>query len=402
MKQKILPSLALAALLISSQTNAQKSTAFAVTASSKGNFTWNVIREIDLSSGEVIRTLYDPSVKTSINYKLVSGLEKGSSTLSSATGSGVAAAAFDIVHNRLYFTGMHSNTLMYFDLNANNSDVIVNDNPAFNTGNKGDEANVITRMAFAADGTGYAITNDGKSIIRFTTGEKPSVSNLGQLIDGKKNGSMSIHTQSSSWGGDMVGDAFGNMYLVTYRNHIYKINPKTRITDYVGQIKGLPEEFTSNGLVVNNEGNMIVSSATQSNNYYKINISTLEASPIKKKEDMVFNSSDLANGNLLYQADKETAKVTDEVKGNEAVSFFPNPAPFKTFTVKFEKVPAGKYNMNLTDASGRNVITKAVNIALAGQTEKVSLPRASGGGMYLLKLTGSNKNIFYTGKVVIE
>ena len=55
----------------------------------------------------------------------------------------MAAAAFDIVHNRLYFTGMHTNSLMYFDLNSNNLDVVVNDNPAFNTGNKIDEANVI-------------------------------------------------------------------------------------------------------------------------------------------------------------------------------------------------------------------------------------------------------------------
>lgn len=403
MKQKILPFLAVAALSISSYTNAQKSTAFAVTGASKGNFTWNVIREIDLSTGEVIRTIYDPSLKKSINYKLTSGLEKGNSTLSSATGSGVAAAAFDAVHNRLYFTGMRANSLMYFDLNSNNMDVVVNDDPAFNTGNKGDEANVITRMAFASDGVGYAITNDGKSLLRFTTDQKPSVANLGQLIDGKKNGTMSVHAQCNSWGGDMVGDAYGNMYLVTYRNHIYKINPKTRITDYIGQIKGLPEEFTSNGLVVNNEGEMIVSSATFSDNYYKVNISTLQATAIKKTEDQVFNSSDLANSNLLYKAKEETnTLVAGEVKGNDAVTFFPNPVANKIFTVRFEKVPAGKYNLNLADASGRNVVTRALNIALPGQTEKVSLPRATAGGMYLLKLTGNNKNVFYSGKIVVQ
>jgi hypothetical protein len=403
MKQKILPSLAIAALLISSYSNAQKSTAFAVTAATKGNFNWNVIREIDLSTGEVVRTVYDPSVRKSINYKLASGVEKGTSSLHSATGSGVAAAAFDAAHNRLYFTGMRTNTLMYFDFNSNDLEVVVNDNPAFNTGDKGDEANIITRMAFTSDGVGYAITNDGKSLLRFTTDQKPSVANLGQLIDGKNNGPMSIHAQCSSWGGDMVGDAYGNLYLVTYRNHIYKINPKTKITDYLGQIKGLPEDFTSNGLVVNDDGEMIVSSATMSENYYKVNISTLDATAIKKKEDRVFNSSDLANSNLLYQAKEETTKfVTGEIKGNQAVSFYPNPVTNKTLTVRFEKVPAGKYNLALTDASGRNVITKALNIALPGQTEKVSLPRASAGGMYLLKLTGNHRNVFYSGKIVVQ
>lgn len=403
MKQRLLPSLAIATLLIASHSIAQKNTAFAVTAETKGSFSWNVIRQIDLSTGEVIRTVYDPSIKKSINYKLVSGQEKGNSLLSSATGSGVAAAAYDALHNRLYFTGMRSSTLMYFDFNSNDLNVVVDDNPVFNTGDKNDEANIITRMALSSDGIGYAITNDGKSLIRFTTDQKPSVTNLGELIDGKKNGTISIHAQCSSWGGDMVGDAYGNMYIVTYRNHMYKLNPKTRIADYLGQIKGLPDEFTSNGLVVNDDGEMIVSSATQSDNYYKVNISTLEASAINKKEDKVFNSSDLANSNLLYQKNGDADKfVWSEVKGNEALSFYPNPAPNKAFTVQFDKVPAGRYNLALTDASGRNVITKALNISLPGQTEKVSLPRSSAGGMYLMKLTGSNRNVFYSGKVAVQ
>lgn len=403
MRHKIIPFLTLAAFSISAHSIAQKNTAFAVTGESKGNFTWNVIREIDLSTGEAIRTIYDPSVKKNINYTLASGIQKGNSSLASATGSGVAAAAYDAIHNRLYFTGMHSNTLMYFNLGSDDLNVVVNDNPAFNTGDKGDEANVITRMAFAADGIGYAITNDGKNLVRFTTDQKPSVTNLGQLIDGKKNGTMSIHAQCSSWGGDMVGDAYGNLYLVTYRNHIYKINPKTKITDYLGQLKGLPAEFTSNGMVVNNDGDLIISSATLSDNYYKVNISTLEATAINKKEDKVFNSSDLANSRLLYQKKGDEDKfVWNEVKGNDAISLYPNPAINRTFNVQFDKVPSGRYNLVLNDAAGRNVITRPITVSLPGQTEKVSLPRAAAGGMYLIKLTGNNKNIFYSDKVVVQ
>jgi hypothetical protein len=374
-----------------------------VTGETKGNFTWNVIREIDLSSGEVIRTLYDPAGKKSVRYKLVSSVEKEALSLNSATGVGVAAAAFDALHNRLYFTNMRTNELMYFDLSSNDLNVVINDNPAFNTGDKNDEANVITRMAFASDGIGYAITNDGKNLIRFTTDQKPAVTNLGQLIDGKKNGTMSIHSQCSSWGGDMVGDAYGNLYLVTYRNHLFKLNPKTKVTDYLGQIKGLPAEFTSNGMVVNNEGELIVSSALLSDHYFKVNISTLDATAIKNN-DKVFNSSDLANSNLLYQKNGgETENiVANEVRGNQALSFYPNPVTNKTFSVHFEKVPMGKYNLLLTDAAGRNVVTKALTISLRGQVEKVSLPRAAAGGMYLMKLTGGNSKLFYSDKIVVQ
>jgi hypothetical protein len=201
----------------------------------------------------------------------------------------------------------------------------------------------------------------------------------------------------------MVGDAYGNMYLVTYRNHMFKINPKTRIADYLGQIKGLSAEFTSNGMVVNNDGDLVVTSATLSDDYYKINISTLEAAVIKKKEDKVYNCSDLANSNLLYQPKGETTKfLTAEVKGNEAISIYPNPVVNKTFKVQFDKVPPGRYNLVLNDASGRNVLTRALTISLRGQVENVSLPRASGGGMYLIKLTGNNRNIFYTDKIAVQ
>ena len=401
MKQRILPSLAIAAILISSHSNAQKNSAFAVTAKTKGDFTWNVIREVDLSSGEVIRTVYDPSAKKSISYKLASGIQKNIS-LNSATGSGVAAAAYDAIHNRLYFTNMRTNDLMYFDFSSNNANVVINDDPAFNTGDKNNEANIITRMAFASDGIGYAITNDGKSLLRFTTDQKPSVTNLGELIDGKKNGTMGIHSQCSSWGGDMVGDAYGNMYLVTYKNHIFKINPKTRIADYVGQIKGLPADFTSNGMVVNDNGDLIVSSALLIDNYYKVNISTLDATVVQKKDDKLFNCSDFANSNLLYlkKGDGPENFLKDEVKGNRVVSVYPNPVVNKTFSVQFHKIPAGRYNLLLTDASGRNVVTRALNISLPGQVEKVSLPRTAGGGVYLMKLTDNNRNVFYNDKIM--
>ena len=403
MKKTLLPSLAIAALLISSQSDAQKNSAFAVTGATKGNFTWNVIREIDLSTGEVIRTVYDPAVNNSIHQKLPANVSNANFSSGSVTGSGVAAAAFDATHNRLYFTNMRGNELKYFDFSASDANVVVNANPAFNTGNKSDEANVITRMAFANDGRGYAITNDGNSLLRFTTGEQPVVTNLGALTDGKKNGTMSIHAQPTSWGGDMVGDTYGNMYLVTYRNHMFKINLQTRVADYLGQIKGLPEEFTSNGMVVDNNGDVFVSSATMSDNYYKINISTLAATVVKKKDDKVFNCSDLANSNLLYQKKPETnAFLTGEVKANNAMSLYPNPAVNKTFNVQFDKVPAGRYNMVLNDASGKNIIAKSLTISLPGQVETVSLPRTSGGGMYVIKLTGGNRSVYYSDKIIVQ
>jgi hypothetical protein len=314
---------------------------------------------------------------------------------------GVAAIAYDAKHNRLYYTTMRGTDLRYFDLNNSTGKIIYNQAQPLFGGNRFDEANVITRMAFASDGYGYAITNDGKNLIRFTTDQKPSISNLGELLDGKKNGNLSVHNQCSSWGGDMVGDAYGNLYLVTMRNHLFKINPQTRIADYIGQIKGLPAEFTSNGMVVNADGELVISSANLNNAYYRVNISTLDATAIKSK-DVVFNSSDLANSNLLYQNTRAENKFIAEVLGNEHVTIYPNPVANKMFNVQFDKVTAGKYNLVLTDAAGRNVLAKSLVINVAGQMERVNLPKASAGGMYLLKLTGADRRVVYSDKIVVQ
>lgn len=404
MKQKFLLPLALAGLVISAETNAQNR-AFAVTGETKGNFTWNVIREVDLSTGDVVRTIYNPSENKAVKYQVAPGSEtRGVAQLSAATGAnglGVAAAAFDAVHNRLYYTNMRGAELLYFDFNSNDLSVVINNDPVFNTGNKFDEGNVITRMTFGCDGYGYALTNDGKSLVRFTTGQKPTVANLGELIDGKKNGSMSVHSQCSSWGGDMVGDIYGNLYLVTYRNHIFKINPNTRVADYVGAIKGLPEQFTSNAMVVDDNGELLVASATTTDNYYHVNISTLEATSIMKNGSNVYNCSDLASGNLLYQS-KKAPVAAAEVMGNSAISIYPNPVPSKNFSVQFDKLPAGKYTLVLSDASGRSVVNKVVTVNAFGQVEKVTLPKASSGGMYMVKVLGSDSKVVYNDRIVVE
>jgi hypothetical protein len=407
MNMKLLPALAFSALLLSANTNAQSNRAFAVTSETKGTFNWNVVREIDLSTGDVVKTYYDQSLHNNFDMvntsasKILPAVNHNINLM--PMGQGVAAAAYDAKHNRLYYTPMRGTDLRYFDLNNSTGKVFYNQSQPLFEGNRFDEANVITRMAFASDGYGYAITNDGKNLIRFTTDQKPAIANLGELIDGKKNGTVSVHNQCSSWGGDMVGDAYGNLYLITMRNHIFKINPQTRITDYIGVVSGLPAEFTSNGMVVDADGEVVLSSAAVTDSYYRVNISTLKATAIKKGTDKVYNSSDLANSNLLYQITRPTdSKFLGEVLGNSFVSIYPNPVVNKIFNVQFDRVPAGRYNLVLTDASGKNVLAKTLQINSKGQMEKVSLPKASAQGMYFIKLTGADRKLVYSDKIIVD
>lgn len=469
----------------------QSNRAFAITGETKGSFNWNAVREIDLSTGEVVKTYYERSftnnieivntqnaridvdLSTSLRHpaqrrlfnqdksivnpdklplvvvdgkvtdKQVTDLNtfdikqvdvfKGDAAVTrwgnlAANGvieittkngavsfkdrrsniklqpmaEGVAAAAYDAKNNRLYYTPMRSTELRYFDLNSSTTKIVYEQNQPIFDGNRYDEANVITRMAFGSDGYGYALTNNGNNLIRFTTGAKAAFTNLGALTDGKDNSKVSVHAQATSWGGDMVGDIYGNLYLITYKNHLFKINPKTMVADYLGQVKGLPAEFTSNGMVADNNGQLVLSSAINAENYYHLNISTLEATPFQKTTGTVYNASDLANGNLLYQNAEVALKTRLDVLDNKAVSIFPNPVKGKVFSLRFDKLPAGKYDLQLNDANGKNVLQKSLSVNIHGQVEQINLPRTSAGGMYLIKLTGGDKKVVYDNKIVVE
>jgi hypothetical protein len=404
MKNKILPTLAFAAALISTDGIGQKSKTYAITSETKGSFNWSILREVDLSTGDVVRTLYDKSTNKNVEITTHENLRIANSNKAdlrlSPMAEGVAAAAYDARNNRLYYTCMRGTDLRFFDLNSSEGKVVYQTKAMFE-GNRYNEANVITRMAFASDGYGYALTNDGNHLIKFATDQKAATTDLGAVLDGKKNGSISIHNQCSSWGGDMVGDAYGNLYVITYRNYLFRINPQTKIADLVGQVKGLPLQFTSNGMAVNDEGELVLSSAMVSDNYYKLNPSSLEATPLKNNS-ATFNASDLANSNLLFQNNAAPKNIFAEVKGNNAISIYPNPVTLRTFTVQFDKVAAGKYNLALMDAAGRNVVSRSITINALGQVERINLPRTSAGGMYLVKLTGNNSKVFFSDKIVVQ
>lgn len=402
MKRTILPMILLSTFFVS-QSNAQTNKAYAITAETKGTYNWTAIREIDLSNGNVLRTLFSNTNKPEVNYEFINNnwqANKVNIQNLSPTVNGVAAAAFDEKNNRLYFTPMWGTDLRYVDLNNSKMTVVVNSDATFNTGKRIDESNVITRMVIAADGNGYALTNDANQLIQFTTDKNPVITNLGSLVDSKKNNGISVHTQCTSWGGDLIADVYGNIYLVTYRNHVFKINPSTKIAEHIGSIKGLPENFTTNGAAIDANGDLFITSATQTVNYFKVNLSTLNASAIvKENNEAVYNASDLANSNLAYRDTKNTLVST--VVKNNGIAIYPNPVINKTFAIQFNKLPVGNYSIEISDVNGKRILNKAVSIS-GFLNDKITLPKNITSGLYFVKVNNSTGKMIYSDKLIVD
>ena len=317
-----------------------------------------------------------------------------------------AAVAHDQKHNKLFFASMQTGKLIWLDLNSTSEtpSFYTIETPLVNRNDINDEAFNITRMAIGSDGNGYAITNDGNHLVRFTTGKKIIVADLGNLLDAESNSAVSIHNKCSSWGGDIVADAFGKLILFSASHSVFEIDLQSRIATYKGQVVNLPATFSLNGAAVDNDENVIVSSANTFDGFYKINMKDFSATKINTK-GQIFNASDLASSNLIGQAKAKsgTASLPQlDVIGNKFISIYPNPVRTGLIKISFDKNIPGEYNVALTDLQGRLIENKTIYVKYSGQVENFKLSTKPVRGLYLVKVTDVlNQNIF-SDKLVIE
>ena len=392
-------------------------TAYAITGGQKGQFNWTEVKLIDLNTGEVLQSIYEngkslqvfnartgkPIVNTTAKATAPDNNNLPFSTYS-------AACAYDKKHNRLYYTPMGINQLRYIDLNGREPRIFYFEGEAFGrVASLQDEANHVTRMVIAYDGNGYALSNDANHLLKFSTGKKPALSDLGNLVDGEKNGAVSVHNKCSSWGGDLIADAFGNLFLVSARQAVFSIDLKSRIADFKGYITGLPANYTTNGAVVDGDGNVIVSSANSVNGYYTVDLNTLKATVIPSK-GQVYNTSDLANGNLALQreADQKASAVSaaqvnrrDEIR-NSNITVYPNPVTEGMVRLYFNNQQAGRYKLQLVDLAGRVLTEQMVTIASRIQVEEVVLDPKFARGMYMVKLLDGKKKALFADKILVQ
>lgn len=390
--------------------------AYAITDLSKEGTAWNILRKLDLQTGQYSDVLLNGTNQNFVIYDAVSRKEltsepdaKYGNSLRAPFATGVAAAAYDRKHNRLYFTPMFIDQLRYIDLSS--MKIFYVTQPFTQAGNMHtDEAKVITRMVIAPDGNGYAISNDGNTFIRFSTGKKPNIVQLGSLVDDASNNGVSIHNRCSSFGGDMVADDKGNLFVLSARNSVFKVNTETKVATYLGSIKNLPANFTVNGAVVDAEGTLLVSSAMDNSAYYTINPKGWTAT-VFQAANSVYRSSDLANSNFLSSATTlikpelqhvPLTKLPAADKFSRLISVYPNPVTNDNITIQFNKVPNGDYVIELTDVLGQSVMQKRVTVTSEDQTHSLSVNHSYARGTYLVKVFDKGKQFVFTKKILVQ
>jgi hypothetical protein len=281
-------------------------------------------------------------------------------------------------------------------------------------------------MVIASDGNGYALSNNANHLIRFTTGKNTVITDLGALTDDAAN-KFSVRNQSG-YGGDMIADASGNLYLITGNRNVFKVVIDTRIATYQGTIKGLPQGFTTNGAMVEEGSKVIVCSSQSTVGYFRFDLTTMQAEKVSSHET-VFNASDLANGNLAFEKKKKEKKrakvVTETIVTEEAVqdpaeaetrqnqavqqeiqknsiAVYPNPVTNGFVKISFAGQPAGRYQVQLMDISGQLISSKYVTINSSMQTEEFRLPQFVTKGNYLLKVVNEMSKASVVSQLAVQ
>lgn len=405
-------------LVASFASTAQSNKAYAITGNGVNDFKWMNIREVDLSTGKVVNTVFERSITP---YQLTDVLTKKSVDQSATanvfgsrdypTATFVAAAAYDKRTNKLFFTPMRLGELRWLDLSDNSK------TPKFYTlssdllrpsSSSTDEGANITRMVIAADGNGYAISNDGDHLFRFTTGRHPVITDLGALIDDDANKGISCHNRCTSWGGDMLADAFGNLYIISASHQVFKVDVATRNTKHLGSITGLPAGYSTNAAAVNSDGEIVIASANIFEGYFKFSLDNFNAIRIEGS-DKQFNASDLAGSNLLLQKEADAVNKFDmqdsklnPLSTNSGTRIYPNPITTNKFNILFDGKSEGNYTVVLTDLAGRVMMSRKVNIIKGGQVQAVNVPANLAKGMYMVNVLDAANHQVITEKVLIQ
>lgn len=399
-------------ILIATLTQAQDRFAYAITDVPQQNGNWVYLRILNLETGTFSGSLLNGTASKQIAFDAVTkkqivdlGTNKMGFDQQPAFNSGVAAIAYDNRHGRVYYTPMFIDQLRYYDLKT--QQVYYFNVPFTNKPIKtSDQGSNITRMVIGADGYGYAMTNDATQLLRFSTGKKSEIVDLGSLVDDPANKGISIHNSCSSYGGDMIADDDGNLYVISARNQVFKINIETKVATHLGGITGLPATFTANGAAVTDDNKVLISSAVDASSYFIVDPKNWSASSYKINGEIP-HTSDLGNSNILITKPTEKGpevitRVTPADLNSNKVQIFPNPVTANQFNIQFSQLETGKYGIQVTDMTGHSVIQKNINIGVDEQTELIKLSPASAKGIYLVKVVDQSNKAIFSKKIVVQ
>lgn len=248
------------------------------------------------------------------------------------------------------------------------------------------EEALFARMATAADRSTYALNNNGSELLRITNGQ---ITSLG-MVKGYKE-IFEQREERAGFGGDMIADEEGNIYVLTAFAYVVKIDVDNMTATYVGQITGLPEGYSVNGAAVLKNNDILISSS-QPKDFYVLNMSSLQAAFYANNNMPTY---DLASKYLLQKAKINVNNNLTSI----TLNIIPTIVKDNFFNIVSDGMVEGKALVSIYNIDGKLIQKQNKNIVAGDNTIRISNFTP---GYYIVTITNDQNQELYTTKISVK
>ncbi len=380
------------AVLFSGATAFSQQDIYALTGKPGTQIQFNELRTLNLGPATSARVLLSADSDINVfSQNANSVVRESRQSLHHAQAPAMAALAYDRVAGEVFFSPMYSSNV--YVMNEKSGKITLVENTAVKA-TACDLNSHITRMAAGADGSIYAMNNAGTQLIKIRKeAGKYTVKDLGSIQDSSPRPEESLRTVQIGFGGDMVADAQGNLYIFSASANVFKVPLKSLTSEYVGKITGLPEGYSLNGAAVSADGGVIVGSA-KSEGLFKVNIDDLIAVSVKSGSN--YPVYDLASAHLLRQHGKTLPETS--IAGIEV---YPTRVTSGELYIRISNTSVPMALVDLYDSSGTRVLSQRIKPSEDSGSHLINVGNVKK-GMYIVSINTEKGEKLHSVKVLIE
>lgn len=348
-------------------TNAQD--IVAATGLTKGKIEFNDFRKIDVNNLNASSILLTKADK--VNF------ESLTADVTKTCSCGKYIAAMTVAPNGdLFYLPMNGNKVSMINTSSKTGTLIDVPNTLVNNKNQG---TYFARMTTGSDGFIYALNNDGSELLKISS--SGSIQNLGS-VSGVAEFAKASGLETSVYGGDMIADAFGNLYVISASANVFKFNPNKLNVEYIGKINGLADGYTVNGAAVMKDGNVLLAT-TSVHGLYTLDMNTLEAS---FKSDYEVPVYDLSSPYFLRQ------NMMDELASAQSYySLYPTIVKNSELNIVSKSAENSTLHVTVWNLNNKQIYSNTLTVNSIGDY-KVNLSGSLQPGIYVLKATNQEGN----------
>ncbi|MGB6083323.1 hypothetical protein [Moheibacter sp.] len=343
-------------------TNAQD--IVAATGLTKGKIEFNDFRKIDVNNLNASSILLTKADK--VNF------ESLTADVTKTCSCGKYIAAMTVAQNGdLFYLPMNGNKVSMINTSSKTGTLIDVPNTLVNNKNQG---TYFARMTTGSDGFIYALNNDGSELLKISS--SGSIQNLGS-VSGIAEFAKASGVETSVYGGDMIADAFGNLYVISASANVFKFNPNKLNAEYIGKINGLANGYTVNGAAVMKDGNVLLAT-TSAHGLYVLDMNTLEAT---FKSDYSVPVYDLASPYFLRQS-----TLDEFANAQSKYSLYPTIVKNSELNIVSKSTENSTLHVTVWNLNNKQIYSKNLTVNSIGDY-KVNLSGSLQPGIYVLKAT---------------